>query len=88
MEFADLLFDALSLFEQSVANICEYIVVKGEIAWLSSFSYLVSINFNPFPKLHHFETVPNSKKLQTTTETWLLKDFKIQIAWKTLWRKG
>ena len=28
----------------------------------------------------HFETVPNSKKLQTTTEMWLLKDFKIQIA--------
>ena len=33
----------------------------------------------------HFETVP--KKLQTTTEIWLLKDFKIQIAWKTLWLK-
>ena len=30
--------------------------------------------------LHHFETVQNSKKLQTTTEMWLLKDFKIQIA--------
>ena len=25
----------------------------------------------------HFETVPNSKKLQTTTEMWLLMDFKI-----------
>ena len=30
--------------------------------------------------IHHFETVPNSKKLQTTTEMWLLVDFKIQIA--------
>ena len=29
--------------------------------------------------IHHFETVPNSKKLQTTTEMWLLKDFKVQI---------
>ena len=28
----------------------------------------------------HFETVPNSKKLQTTTEMWLLKDFMIQTA--------
>ena len=28
---------------------------------------------------HHFETIPNSKKLQMTTEMWLLKDFKIQI---------
>ena len=37
--------------------------------------------------IHHFETVPNSKKLQTTTEMWLLKDFKIQIALKTLWEK-
>ena len=25
--------------------------------------------------LHHFATVPNSKKLQTTTEMWLLKRF-------------
>ena len=32
------------------------------------------------PLIHHFETVPNSKKLQTTTEVWLVKDFKIQIA--------
>ena len=37
--------------------------------------------------LNHFlidyiETIPNSKKLQTTTEMWLLKDFKICIAWK------
>ena len=23
--------------------------------------------------IHHFETVPNSKKLQTTTEMWLLR---------------
>ena len=30
--------------------------------------------------IHHFETIPNSKTLQTTTEMWLLKDFKIQIA--------
>ena len=34
---------------------------------------------NPF-LIHHFETVSNPKKLQTTTEIWLLKDFKIQIA--------
>ena len=31
------------------------------------------------PLIHHFETVQNSKKLQTTTEIWLLKDFKRQI---------
>ena len=30
--------------------------------------------------IHHFETVPNSKKLQMTIEMWLLNDFKIQIA--------
>ena len=33
--------------------------------------------------IHHFETIPNSMKLQTTTEIWLLKDFKIQIVEKT-----
>ena len=38
--------------------------------------------------VHHFETIPNSKKLQTTTEMWLLKDFQIQIAKKTLWKKN
>ena len=37
--------------------------------------------------IHHFETVPISMKLQTTTKMWLLEDFKIQIAWKTLWKK-
>ena len=34
--------------------------------------------------IHHFETVQNSKKLQTTTEMWQFKDLKIQIAQKTL----
>ena len=38
-------------------------------------------------QIHDFETVPNSKMLQTTTELWLLKDFKIQIAEKTIWKK-
>ena len=37
--------------------------------------------------VHHFETVPNSKKLQMTVEMWLLQDFKIQIAQKILWEK-
>ena len=31
--------------------------------------------------------IPNSKKLQTTTEIWLLQVFKIQCAKKTLWKK-
>ena len=43
--------------------------------------------FDPFPNAPHFDTVPNSKKQQKTTEMWLLKDFKIQIAQKTLWKK-
>ena len=30
--------------------------------------------------IHHFGSVQNSKKLQTTTEMWLLENFKIQIA--------
>ena len=45
-----------------------------------------SFQFNPFP--HHFETVQNSKKLQTTTEMWPLKDFKIQIPKKKNVKKG
>ena len=31
-------------------------------------------------QIRHFEVVPNSKKLQATTEMRPLKDFKIQIA--------
>ena len=30
--------------------------------------------------IHHFETAPDSKKLQTTTEMWLLNAFMMQIA--------
>ena len=30
--------------------------------------------------IHDFEFIPNSKKLQTTAEMWLLKDFKTEIA--------
>ena len=42
--------------------------------------------------VHHFDTVQNLKKKQKkkqamTTEMWLLKDFKKQIAQKTLWKK-
>ena len=42
--------------------------------------------------IHHFETVPNykkkKKKLQTTTEMWLLKEFKIKVAEKKNMEKG
>ena len=29
--------------------------------------------------IHHFKTIQNSKKLQTTTEMWLLKVFNIRL---------
>ena len=61
-----------------------------------------NIGFIPFPNTP-FETVPNSKKVQTTTEMWQLKESEIQmqtttemwqlkesekqIASKTLWQK-
>ena len=42
-----------------------------------------------FYQMTKFKTGPNSKKLQTTTEMWLLKDFKIQIACiENIVRKG
>ena len=47
----------------------------------------ITVNCLTHSPIHHFETVRNSKKLQTTTEMWILKDFKIQIAYKTLWKK-
>ena len=66
---------------------------KTEIIILATFNLLSANAFNldhfrifSFGKelthslIHHFETIPNSKKLQSTTEMGLLKDFKIQIA--------
>ena len=77
----------------------EKIVRKGEIACGKQF-FLFSQCILPCMALifhfkytlthsliHHFETKPNSKKLQTTAEMWLFKDFKIKIALKTLWKK-
>ena len=34
--------------------------------------------------IHHFETVPNSKKLQTTTETWLLTHYHTMLHFDAL----
>ena len=54
--------------------------------WLIGSIYDINIHLDGYKStlthslIHHFETVPNSKKLQTTTEMWLLKDFEIQIA--------
>ena len=48
---------------------------------------------NPFQSrlthslIHHFWDRPKFKEAAETTEMWLLKYFKIQIAWKTLWKK-
>ena len=41
--------------------------------------YLLHVIFNPLPNTP-FQTIPNSKKLQMTTDMWLLKDLKIQTA--------
>ena len=76
-----------------------YAVVKDFIAHLFFFTkYLLKISkadtyentctfFNSFPNTQFLDS-PNSKKLQTTNEMWLFKDFKTeQIACKTLWKK-
>ena len=41
---------------------------------------LLSVNELTHSLIHIFETIPNSKKLQTSTEMWLLKDFYVHIA--------
>ena len=40
----------------------------------------VKLSSDRYSLIHHYEAVPNSKKLQMTTDMWLLKDFKIEIA--------
>ena len=69
----------------------EYTVGKGEnpgyqhlLLYHNSFKIILLIH----SLKHHFETVSNSKKLQTTSELLLLKDFKIQIAKKNIVEKG
>ena len=50
------------------------------LAGSGSVKFLVSItSILVHSLLHHFGLVPNSKKLQTTIEMWLLKDFKIHV---------
>ena len=56
----------------SSANTCTFIIDEAKI-WSSGKGLTHSL-------IHHLETVPNSKKLQMTTEMCLLKDFKAQIA--------
>ena len=55
------------------------LVIRNGFIGVSKTSFVISANLT-YPLFHHFETVPNSKKLQMTTEMWLLKDFKIKIA--------
>ena len=50
-----------------------YVHFRIDLGW-----YLTNVLTHSL--IHHFETVPDSIKLQTTTEMQLLKDFKIQIA--------
>ena len=70
-----------------------FTLIKTEIIILVAFNLslvnafnLVPLKVLPFGErlthslIHHFEIFLNSKKLQTTIEIWLLKDFKIQIA--------
>ena len=52
---------------------------KGKIALYKQFSFLPHC-FLTHSLINHFETIPHSKRLQTTTEMWLLKYFYIQIA--------
>ena len=56
-----------------VNRVCTYQVHRKHIFSL----LIISISFLTHSLTHHFETVPNSKTLQTTTEVWLLKDLKI-----------
>ena len=46
-----------------------------DLARLVTFSLARVLGILTHSPIHHFETVPNSKKLQTTTEMWLFKDF-------------
>ena len=50
----------------------EYNTIQPNVEFKQDTSYFILTH----SLIHHFETVPNSKKLQTTTEM----DFKIQIA--------
>ena len=57
-------------------------LVTGTFALSHNVSYSMKDKFNVLTHalIHHFEIVPDSKKLQTTSEMGLLKDFTIQIA--------
>ena len=48
---------------------------QKEISEKTNTRNMVVLNYLTHPLIHHFETSPNSKKLQTTTEMWLLTHY-------------
>ena len=60
-------------------NILDVELKSREAVKTNHYSEIVTLKLTR-SLIHHFETALNSNKLQTATEMWLLKDFKIQIA--------
>ena len=73
-------YEQFLLFPQCFQKACFPGASKGVIVWeWVKSSSKINLQFT-HSLIYHFETVPNSKKLQTTPEMWLLKDRKISIA--------
>ena len=70
-----LLLCACSLFYKNISKISCRIFLYYSCMLITEVKVLCSYVTQSLKR--HFETVPNSKKLQMTTEMWLLKDFKI-----------
>ena len=64
---------------QTFFRFCPEVKVLGKLSLSLSLSVVYVCEDIPLTHslINHFETVPNSKKLQMKTEIWLLKDFKI-----------
>ena len=62
--------------ENIVTSSCLFSVNAFKSSEISSaIALILTKSFTILSLIHHFETVRNSKKLQTTTEMWLSKDF-------------
>ena len=67
-------YEQFLLFPQCF-QVCFPGASKGVIVW----EWVNKISSLTYSLIHHFETIPNSRKLQKTTEMWLSKDFTTQI---------
>ena len=64
-------YEQVLLFSQCFKS-CLLLMRQIECLWSKGLTIVFNIVFLTHSLIHHFETVPKSKKMETSTEIWLL----------------